>query len=222
MRKFFSLVLILSGLMAVAQDSVGLRDSASVHYRVQVGAFQNPSDLMFDNFKQVHRENEGGVYKYTVGFFEDLDGAVLYRDSIRVAGYPGAFVVGYLDGKRSSLKEIERYRSSLVVAQRDTVQVTQHDTLRVPDQEIEAVEKVAHRDSVTEEIDVELMRQKLNRITWMKIAIGQTVLGGAIALGIASGLWVPVMMGAAVVEFYLIIESKYRFNRRDLRKITGY
>lgn len=220
MRKLFSLALILSGLMAVAQESTESRDSLLVHYRVQVGAFQKPSDLMFNGFQQVHRENEGDVYKYTVGFFEDFEEAVLYRDSIRVTGYPGAFVVGYVDGKRSSLKEIETYRGSLVVTQRDTVQVTQPDTLMVPDQEIEVVETIALKDSAGADVDIELIRQKLNKITWMKVAIGQTVLGGAVVLGIATGLWVPVMMGAAAVEIYLLVESNYRFNRRDLRKLS--
>ena len=65
-----------------------------------------------------------------------------------------------------------------------------------------------------------MLRQKLNRITWMKVAIGQTAMGGAVVLGILTGAWVPVMMGAAVVEFYLLVESNYRFNRRDLRKLS--
>ena len=230
MRKLFSLALILSQLVLAAQESTESRDSLLVHYRVQVGAFQKPSDLMFNGFQQVHRENEGGVYKYTVGFFEDFEEAVIYRDSIRVTGYPGAFVVGYVDGKRSSLKEIETYRGSLVVAQHDTVQVTQRDTIQVilpdtlmvPDKEVEVVETVALKDSASVDVDIELMRQKLNRITWMKVALGQTALVGGVALSIVTGAWVPVMMGVAVVEIYLLTESKYRFNRRDLRKITGY
>lgn len=221
MRKFFSLALIFAWLSSVAQEPIEGKDAGSVHWRVQVGAFQKPDDLRFDNFKDVGRECENGIYKWTVGFFTDRESAVLYRDSIRVTGYPDAFVVGYLDGKRSSLKEIETNRVDLDAFKPDTVQITVTDTVWVPGKEVEVIEKVAVADSVNNDgIDIELMRQKLNRITWMKVALGQTALVGGVALSIVTGAWVPVMMGVAVVELYLLTESKYRFNRRDLRKLS--
>jgi hypothetical protein len=220
MRKFFSLTLIFVWLSSVAQEPV---DIGSAYWRVQVGAFQKPDDLRFDNFKDVGREFENGIYKYTVGFFTNRESAVLYRDSIRVTGYPDAFIVAYINGKRASLKEIEAHGLDLAVVGPDTVKITVTDTVWVSDEEIEAVDKIVVADSVKSAgIDIELARQKLNRITWMKVALGQTALVGGVVLGIVTGAWVPVMMGVAVVEIYLLAESKYRFNRRDLKKITGW
>jgi hypothetical protein len=99
MRALLSSALILCwSLLATAQDfSVSPGDSSlSIHYRVQVGSFRNPSDLRFNAFKEVHRESFGGIYRYTVGFFNDFENASLYADTVKATGYPDAFVVGYL------------------------------------------------------------------------------------------------------------------------------
>lgn len=222
MRVFLSFALFFCWLVSAAQESPGkLGDSTlSVHYRVQVGAFRKSVDLRFGNFNEVQRETiKEGIHKYTVGFFRDYESASLYMDTVRAMGYSDAFVVAYLNGKRSTLKEIEEAKIvkidtdslEIEIAEitKDSVSVTEVDTI-----------KVSNSTATTDDAKIAMLKQKLNRITWMKIAIGQATIGGAVFLGIVTGAWVPVLMGAAVVEIYLLVESNYRFNRRDLRKLS--
>jgi hypothetical protein len=234
MRALLSSALIFCwSLLATAQDfSVSPGDSSlSIHYRVQVGSFRNPSDLRFNTFKEVHRESLGGIYRYTVGFFNDFENASLYADTVKATGYPYAFVVGYLNGKRTSLKEIReaKVRSTplstpistpTAEAPKDST-TTVEEVVMAKEETISPVgeDSLATEKSVDEK-EIAMLRQRLNELTWMKVAIGQVVIGGAVTLGIVTGAWVPVIMGAAVVELYLLIESNYRFNRRDLRKLS--
>jgi hypothetical protein len=230
MRALLSSALILCwSLLATAQDfSVSPGDSSlSIHYRVQVGSFRNPSDLRFNAFKEVHRESFGGIYRYTVGFFNDFENASLYADTVKSTGYPDAFVVGYLNGKRTSLKEIReaKVRSTpistpIAEAPKDST-TTVEEVVMAKEETISPVgeDSLATEKSVDEK-EIAMLRQRLNELTWMKVAIGQVVIGGAVTLGIVTGAWVPVIMGAAVVELYLLIESNYRFNRKDLRKLS--
>jgi hypothetical protein len=230
MRALLSSALILCwSLLATAQDfSVSPGDSSlSIHYRVQVGSFRNHSDLRFNAFKEVHRESFGGIYRYTVGFFNDFENASLYADTVKATGYPDAFVVGYLNGKRTSLKEIReaKVRSTpistpIAEAPKDST-TTVEEVVMAKEETISPVgeDSLATEKSVDEK-EIAMLRQRLNELTWMKVAIGQVVIGGAVTLGIVTGAWVPVIMGAAVVELYLLIESNYRFNRRDLRKLS--
>jgi len=225
MKFILSFALILCWSLSISQT---LPDSSLyIHYRIQVGSFRSPSDLRFDNFKDVQREIFGDVRRYTVGFFNDIESASLYADTVKSMGYPDAFVVGYINGDRATLKEIREARgiiasrslSGMVLAGDSVPIIDQdfkndlNDTLEVADGSASTGNKSVERN------EIEMLRQRLNRITWMKVAIGQTMLCGAAVLGIVTGAWVPIMMGAAVVEFYLVIESKYRFNRRDLKKL---
>ena len=237
MRALLSSALILCwSLLATAQDFSGSPgdSSLSIHYRVQVGSFRNPSDLRFNTFKEVHRESFGGIYRYTVGFFNDFENASLYADTVKATGYPDAFVVGYLNGKRTSLKEIREaeIRSTPIsttpstpiitpTAEAPKDSTTVEEVVMVKEEAISPVgeDSLATEKSVDEK-EIAMLRQRLNELTWMKVAIGQTVIAGAVTLGIVTGVWVPVMMGAAAVELYLLIESNYRFNRRDLRKLS--
>lgn len=225
MKFILSFTLIFCGSLSIAQTPSD--SSLYIHYRIQVGSFRSPSDLRFDNFKDVQREIFGDVRRYTVGFFNDIESANLYADTVKSMGYSDAFVVGYINGDRATLKEISEARRIIesrprldMILEVDSVPITEqdfknelNDTLEVTDRSSSAEDKSVKRN------EIEMLRQKLNRITWMKVAIGQTMICGAAVLGIVTGAWVPIMMGAAVVEFYLVIESKYRFNRRDLKKL---
>ena len=222
------MIILCWSLLATAQDfSVSPGDSSlSIHYRVQVGSFRNPSDLRFDTFKEVHRETFEGVRRYTVGFFNDLESASLYADTVKTMGYPDAFVVGYLNGKRTTLKALREAKTRSTPLSIPASEAPKDSTTTVEEVAVkEETASPAGKDSLStgksvDEKEIAMLRQRLNRITWMKVAIGQTAMGGAVVLGILTGAWVPVMMGAAVVEFYLLVESNYRFNRRDLRKLS--
>lgn len=230
MRALLSSVIILCwSLLATAQDfSVSPGDSSlSIHYRVQVGSFRNPSDLRFDTFKEVHRETFEGVRRYTVGFFSDFESASLYADTVKAMGYPDAFVVGYLNGKRTTLKALRETKTTRSTPLSIPASEAPKDSA-ITVEEVAVKEETASpagndslaTDKSVDEKEIAMLRQRLNRITWMKVAIGQTVMSGAVVLGILTGVWVPVMMGAAAVEIYLLVESNYRFNRRDLRKLS--
>ena len=222
------MIILCWSLLATAQDfSVSPGDSSlSIHYRVQVGSFRNPSDLRFDTFKEVHRETFEGVRRYTVGFFSDLESASLYADTVKTMGYPDAFVVGYLNGKRATLKDIREAKARSTPLSIPASEAPKDSTTAVEEVAVkEETASPAGKDSLStgksvDEKEIAMLRQRLNRITWMKVAIGQTVMSGAVVLGIVTGAWVPVMMGAAAVEIYLLVESNYRFNRRDLRKLS--
>jgi hypothetical protein len=63
-----------------------------------------------------------------------------------------------------------------------------------------------------------MLKQNEKRKIWIKIAASELVIAGGVVLSVATGLWVPVFMGVAVVEMGLITEGKYRLNLRDLKK----
>jgi hypothetical protein len=73
--------------------------------KVQVGAFRNPiNPAIYKNFAPVTGESKGdGITRYTVGYFTNLESAIKARDEIRAMGYKDAFVVGFEDGKRTSV-----------------------------------------------------------------------------------------------------------------------
>lgn len=73
-------------------------------FKVQVGAFRKPipQDL-FKEFVPVNGERTTqGFTRYTVGYFRNLETARVAKDVIRGNGYPDAFVVAFLNGKRIS------------------------------------------------------------------------------------------------------------------------
>lgn len=78
-----------------------------VVFKVQVGAFKNdiPQDL-FGGFAPISGETlNNGITRYTVGLFRQYVAADLAKGDIRGMGYPDAFVVAFIDGRRVPLYE---------------------------------------------------------------------------------------------------------------------
>ena len=76
-------------------------------FKVQIGAFRNsiPQDL-FKGFTPVMAEDAGnGITRYTAGLFNSFNIANEAKNSIREIGYPDAFVVAFLNGKRININE---------------------------------------------------------------------------------------------------------------------
>lgn len=76
-------------------------------YKVQVGAFRNPipQDL-FKGFAPLYAEKiPSGITRYTAGLFTGEASATQARNQIRGLGYPDAFVVAFLNGKRISIAQ---------------------------------------------------------------------------------------------------------------------
>jgi hypothetical protein len=66
---------------------------------------------------------------------------------------------------------------------------------------------------------VVMLKENLRKKAWIKVAIGEMVLGTGILIGFVTGAWVPVIMGTAMIELYLLIEGKYRLNIKKLKII---
>lgn len=63
-----------------------------------------------------------------------------------------------------------------------------------------------------------MLKEMVHRKTWVKIAVGEAaiIVGGVLV--VVSGAWVPVIMGVAAVELFLILEGQYRLNSRDMKR----
>jgi hypothetical protein len=84
-----------------------------LEYKIQIGAFKkNPDQKLLDKIKPITKSepDESGLTKYYSGSYEKYEDAKLMVSTIREAGFPGAFVVAFLDGIKIPLdkaKEIE-------------------------------------------------------------------------------------------------------------------
>lgn len=69
-----------------------------------------------------------------------------------------------------------------------------------------------------------MLKEHVRKKMWIKFAVGEAVLLGGVVLIISSGVWVPVIMGVAAIELFLIIEGRYRLNIYDMKpkKPTRY
>tara|TARA_R110002096_G_scaffold238027_10_gene429420 strand:- start:6092 stop:11839 length:5748 start_codon:yes stop_codon:yes gene_type:complete len=76
-------------------------------YKVQVGAFRNPiPQNLFKGFAPIMAEETAtGITRYTAGVFIEENTAISARNQIRQLGYPDAFVVAFLNGKRISMTQ---------------------------------------------------------------------------------------------------------------------
>ena len=63
-----------------------------------------------------------------------------------------------------------------------------------------------------------MLKERMYKRAWIKIAIGEAVLIGGAALILVSGAWVPVVMGVVAVELFLVIEGRYRVSIRDFKQ----
>lgn len=69
-------------------------------FKVQIGAYSNePSKSKFSSAGKVNIDLINGMYKVTVGNFNNLDEAVKFRDELKAKGYNG-FIARYKNGAR--------------------------------------------------------------------------------------------------------------------------
>ena len=64
-----------------------------------------------------------------------------------------------------------------------------------------------------------MLKENLRKKAWIKVVIGETVLVAGVTVGLITGAWVPVLMTVGVIEFYLLIEGKYRLNIKKLKML---
>ncbi len=108
----------------IAEDSTKIPDSlqskktdsnvsvnstlSAVSYKVQFSSSDKKIPLTSNQFKQlkgVSEYVENGMYKYTVGNFDDLNDAMNLQKEVRNSGFKEAFVVAFKDGKRINMKD---------------------------------------------------------------------------------------------------------------------
>ena len=93
--------------------SSSLNKKQNLEYKIQIGAFKNvPDKKLTDKIQPVTKSetDEKGVTKYYSGSYKKNEEAQSMVNKIREMGFPGAFVVAFLEGKQISLekaKEIE-------------------------------------------------------------------------------------------------------------------
>ena len=63
-----------------------------------------------------------------------------------------------------------------------------------------------------------MLKEHLRKKTWIKVVIGETVLVTGVVIGIVTGAFIPVLMGVAAIELYLLVEGNYRLNIKTLMK----
>lgn len=86
-----------------------LTNSDDVVYRVQIGSYrrEQPYEYFLGIPDIVQFQGSDGQYRYFSGSFDNLEAASKHKVIMTAeAGFPGAFVVAFKDGKRISLREI--------------------------------------------------------------------------------------------------------------------
>jgi len=63
-----------------------------------------------------------------------------------------------------------------------------------------------------------MLKERMYKRAWIKVAVGEAVLLGGVAIGLISGAWVPVVMGVVAIELFLVIEGRYRVSIRDFKQ----
>lgn len=92
---------------ALNNEPENTKESA-VTYKVQFSSSDKKIPLTSNQFKQlkgVSEYVENGMYKYTVGNFNDFNEAMNLQKEIRTNGFKEAFVVAFKDGKRINMKD---------------------------------------------------------------------------------------------------------------------
>lgn len=83
-------------------NSSNCKDDYGIKYRLQIGLYKEFDVTNFLNqLKLLSFEiTENGLYRYTIGNFENEDDAEAFKEAVRQMGIKDAFVSHYLDGKR--------------------------------------------------------------------------------------------------------------------------
>lgn len=76
-------------------------------YRIQVGAFKEVP-AKFNQYPDMYVEESGGLKKVLLGQYRNYEDAKVRLSRLKSEGYSSAWVVPYIDGQRSSLREALR------------------------------------------------------------------------------------------------------------------
>ncbi|XLS30748.1 N-acetylmuramoyl-L-alanine amidase [Flavobacteriaceae bacterium M23B6Z8] len=89
--------------------------NSSLTYKIQIAAGSSKLELVPSNFKglkELSRESYQDIYRYLYGETSSYSKAQELRQEAIDAGYSSAFIVGYKEGKRTSLSEVSKSASN--------------------------------------------------------------------------------------------------------------
>lgn len=107
-EEYQQLVNSSNDTVATTTDVVYEQESISdqVVYAVQLGAFQDKKiSLYSDSFIQFKEVLDDEFYKYTMGAFETLEEAQVFRKEIVRLGFKDTFIASYNNGERLAIEE---------------------------------------------------------------------------------------------------------------------
>lgn len=91
----------------ISDNTAKLAEETGIAFRVQLGAFKNkPNTPKYNNIPQLFIIESNGVYKFMSGSFTNFEAAAKHKVKMVVAGFDGAFVVAYKEGKRVKLRTV--------------------------------------------------------------------------------------------------------------------
>ena len=97
----------------ISEESISSSFNQNLEYKIQIGSFKNqPDPKALDKIPEVTKTItlENGLTKYFSGTWAKYSEAASFVNKIREAGFPGAFVVPFLNGEQipvEKAKEIE-------------------------------------------------------------------------------------------------------------------
>ena len=83
----------------------------NLEYKIQIGVFRNPPNKeALDKIPTISQSetDSDGLTKYYSGSWKKFEEALSMVNTVRAAGFPGAFVIAFLDGERISLENAKK------------------------------------------------------------------------------------------------------------------
>ena len=98
-----------TGQLTIKTDKI--ENKHNIEYKIQIGVFTNePTQLSLENIPTVTKSepDADGLTKYYSGSWSKYEDALSMVDTIREAGFSGAFVVAFLNGERITLDKAKK------------------------------------------------------------------------------------------------------------------
>ncbi|NHN27910.1 SPOR domain-containing protein [Flavobacterium jejuense] len=98
---------LLNSNSLMKENSKSSSAQVDIVYTVQIGAFYDQRislhSEVFGNFKELQEDE---FYKYSLGNFDNLNEAQIFRKKLLTIGFEDAFIVSYKEGKRLKIEEV--------------------------------------------------------------------------------------------------------------------
>jgi hypothetical protein len=125
-------------------------------------------------------------------------------------------IIDPLSEETESLKDtIDKYQNDVNVSKRVLLRYIK--SLEIQNELLEDSLYVTTKDlSTAKRI---MLTENVEKKAWIKVSVGAIVLIAGTALAVSTGLWIPVFMGVAAIELFLLVEGSYRLNIHELKEL---